>query len=257
MKNRAALKNLVLLGIIAIMILPGCATAKKKKTEQALRTRLLAEAYLREGKLPFAYRELLAALALTPKDPYIHFDLGLFYYQRKMYPQAVEAYQTAIDLKPNFSTAINNLGVVYMAENQWDKAIETLIPLTQNYAYATPHFSHYLLGQAFFHKNNYAEAIRHLQEAILLSEDYTFAHHWLGKVLLADGQTTQAIEAFEQAASLGPEVAVFYLDLGRAYFQTGLYEKAERAAAQSASLATELDLQQEALQLQNLAKKKQ
>lgn len=238
------------------MIFPGCASTAKKRQEQAQKTRELAEAYLREGNLPFAYRELMKAKELAPDDPHIHYNLGLFAYQRKNYGDAIKEYQKAIELKPDFSTAINNLGVVYMETEEWDKAIETLTPLTENYAYATPHFAHYLMGEAFFRKKNPSEAINHFQEAIELKPDYAFAYYGLGTVLLASGQTGQAITTLEEAVSLAPKAAAFHLDLGRAYLKAGQYRKAGEAAAQAASLATDPDLKQSALKLKMLVKKK-
>lgn len=252
----AFLRCLVLLILMVLMVLPGCSGAQKKREEQAKRTRQLAESYLHQDNLPMAYQELMAAQKLAPNDPDIHFDFGAFYYKRKMYDKAIEEYKTAISLKPYFPNAINNLGVAYLAAGEVDNAIETLTPLTQNFAYASPHLPNFLLGQAYFQKHNYPEAINHLKEATLLQPNFSYAHHWLGKVLMADGQTAQAIEALEKAISIEPRAAVFHLDLARAYLQAQQYQKAENTAAQSASLATDPDLKQDALQLKRLARKK-
>ena len=88
-------------------------------------TRSVGEAYLSGGNLIAALRELKKAEALYPDDHITQFDLGLAYYYRDRYDQAIEHLQRAILLKPDYAPAINTLGNTYSAMGQWDKAIET------------------------------------------------------------------------------------------------------------------------------------
>ncbi|MDY6904017.1 MAG: tetratricopeptide repeat protein [Thermodesulfobacteriota bacterium] len=250
--NARILLTLILATAIAVS---GCATAKKRQ-EQADKTRRLGEAYLQEGNLPGAYRELLKAKELAPEDAHVYYDLGLFAYKRKMFDKAIEFYIKAIELKPDFASAVNNLGVVYLETGQWDKAIQILTPLTEDYAYATPHFAHQLLGQAFFNKHDYATAIEHFQEAIALQPDYPFAHFWLGRTFLKTRQIEIALVQLQKAVELMPQAAAFHLSLGRAFYWDGQYTKAADAAARALSLATEPDLAEDARRLKQQALRK-
>ncbi len=235
------------LSVFLVIVIAGCATTQiKRKEEQALRVRKLAEAFLAEKKYQPAYRELLNALEMAPKDPHVHYDLGIFYYEKKKFERSIEEYKIALELKPDFATARNNLGAVYMAMKEWDKAIETLLPLTEDYLYATPHFPHFLVGQAYFYKKDYPHALEHFQAALELKPDFPFAAHWLGKTLLEMGKPDQAISALENAMTQTP-AAVFLLDLGRAYAQAGRFKEAETTLKKAACLATDDALQKDIL----------
>lgn len=231
---------------LVVMVAFGCASAKTKK-EQADKTRSLGEAFLVEGKYPLAFREFEKAKALNPRDPLLYYDYGILYHKRKEFDLAIESYKKAIALKPDFATAINNLGGLYMEQEAWDKAISTLTPISESFIYATPHFPNFLLGQAYYHKKEYAKAVEKFQKALELQPDYVFADHWLGRTYMAMGQASRAIKVLENAVEKGPTVAVFHLDLGRAYKMTGNMKKAEASFSQAASLATNEALKKEAL----------
>lgn len=241
---------------LILAIAAGCATTKENKKEQALRVRKLGEAFLAEKKYSSAYRELMNALALDPQDAHTHYALGIFYYEKKNYNEAIAEYRKAITLKPDFASARNNLGVVYMDLKEWDKAIATLTPITEDYIYATPHFPHFLIGQAFFHKQNFPRALEHFQEALELQPDFYFASHWLGQTYLELGNTKQAIRSLEDAVRKMPGAAIFLFDLGRAYERAGSFTKAEEAYGKAASLATDEALKESALKQQRLMRKK-
>ena len=232
--------------LLVIMVASGCAGAKTKK-EQADKVRSLGEAFLVEEKYPLAFREFEKAKALNPKDPLLYYDYGILYHKRRDLNMAIEAYKKAIALKPDFATAINNLGVLYMEKEEWDKAIVTLTPISESFIYATPHFPNFLLGQAYYHKKEYAKAVEKFQKALELQPDYVFAGHWLGKTYMAMGQAPRAVKALESAVEKAPGVAIFHLDLGRAYRMAGNMKNAEAAFSQAASLATDEALKKEAL----------
>lgn len=234
--------------LLAVFMLTGCASLKKNQ-DQAKKLRGLGEAYLMEGNLPQAYSQLEKARQMNPKDPHVYYDLGLFFYQKGEYDRAVRNYEKALKLKPDFATAINNLGVVYMSQQKWQQAIDTLQPITENFAYATPHFPHYLIGQAYFHLGQYDQAISHLQEALSLQPTYVFARFWLGRLYRHSGVTDKAIDSLEKAVEQVPQFAAFHLELGLAYEAAGFFQKAKSAFAQAASLAPNEDMKNEALEL--------
>ena len=127
-----------------------------------------------------------------------------------------------------------------MELKEWDRAIETLMPITEDYLYATPHYPHFLIGQAYYHKEDFQHAEEHFEACQDLQPNFPFAAHWLGKTYLAGGQP-------EKAVNLSP-AAVFQLDLSRAYARTGNYQKARQALGKAQSLATDSDLKEEIIE---------
>jgi tetratricopeptide (TPR) repeat protein len=251
------MKTYFWLSFFLIVVIAGCATAPKPKInkEEALQIRKLGEAFLAEKKYVPAWRELTRALELDPTDAHIYYDLGIFYYEKKKYSAAIDSYQKALELEPDFATARNNLGVVYMELREWDKAIETLSAITEDYLYVTPHFPHFLMGQAYYYKRDFPQALEHFEECLELQPDFFFAAHWLGKTHLEMGNPGKAVNALENAVELTP-AAVFLLDLGRAYAQSGNFKKADESFGKSASLATDAELRKEALEQQRLLRQK-
>lgn len=247
--------KIVVMVVLVAALSVACASNKVNKEDQALRQRKLGEAFLAEGKYNQAYRELLKAKKINPKDPHIYYDLGIFFYNKKKYDQAIEEYQKALELNPDFATARNNLGIVYMHQQEWDLAIETLQPIIEDYVYATPHFPNFLLGQAYFHKKEYDQAARYFRETLDLKPDYIYARHWLGKTELEQGNPQKAVRQFEKAVEKAPRVAVFYFDLGRAQAALGKTAAARQAFGQCLLLADENgdeELKKKARQKQNL-----
>jgi tetratricopeptide (TPR) repeat protein len=239
-----------------ILIISGCALMERRQKEEAAQIRKLGEAFLAEKKYVSAYRELQKAMEMDPTNAHVHYDLGLFYFEKKKYDTAIEYFQKALAINPDFAAARNNLGVVYMELKEWDKAIETLMPLTDNYLYATPHFPQFLTGQAYFHKEDYTRALEHFQASQELKPDFPFAAHWVGKTYLEMKKPDKAIIALEKALKIKPDVPAFLFDLGRAYDAAGNFKKAEDAFEKTVSLTTEEALKKNALEELRLVRKK-
>jgi type IV pilus assembly protein PilF len=101
------------------------------------------------------------------KTPHFAYNnLGYAYYKKG-------EFRVAIELQPSFSRAYHNLGVVYEAINEWDKAIESYNSSIQ-YAPENP-ASHFNLGKLYAEMDNIPLAIKELQETIKLDEKNTFA----------------------------------------------------------------------------------
>jgi len=70
---------------------------------------------------------LRVALAMkkeqNPPDPLLLNNIGLCYYKLARYPEAERSYLEAIKLQPDYSTAMDNLSLVYAKQNRLDRAI--------------------------------------------------------------------------------------------------------------------------------------
>lgn len=55
----------------------------------------------------------------------------------------------------------------------------------------------YTLGNAYYKEKRYAEAAKHLTQAVELKPGYSTAWKVLGRVLADDGQLDKALEAFD------------------------------------------------------------
>lgn len=82
---------------------------------------LLAE---RKERLADAATELAAAARLAPKNPRIHYNLGLAYQNLGRHGQAEESLRTARQLAPTVPDYPRALAIFYAQRERWDEAIQ-------------------------------------------------------------------------------------------------------------------------------------
>lgn len=137
-------------------------------------------AYLKEGKLAHAIRELRAAAALNPNDPWIRLALGEAYRLRGMMTEAEHEIREALAIDPKFQEARLTLSGLYVQLERYGDAVA---------------------------------------EAQILIDDPTYADVWMpltnkGFSLIQLGQLSEARKSLELAAEFKPEYWRAYLNLG-------------------------------------------
>lgn len=224
--------------ITAIAILSACAGQQVgKDPELAKATRTIGEAYMNQGDLTAALRELLKAEQLNPDDPFVHNDLGLCYMLKKRMPDAIVHFKKAIDLNPGYAPARNNLGTAYLELKEWDAAIRVFKEITQDLLYATPHFPLSNLGLAYYEKGQYRMAMRYYKKALKLQPDFANALRGVGRTYLATNQGRLALKYLMRAQKAAPQAPEIYLDLGEVYLLVGRIADARNAYENVVDLA--------------------
>jgi tetratricopeptide (TPR) repeat protein len=160
-------------------------------------------AYLKEGKLALAIRELRAAAGLNPNDPWIHLALGEAYRLRGMMAEAIHEISTALIVDPHFQEARLTLSGVYVQEGRYDEAIAEAQRLIDDPTYASvwmpltnKGFSQIQLGQL-------AEARASLELAAEFKDDYWRAYLNLGILASLEGHRAEALAHFAKVVEHG------------------------------------------------------
>lgn len=227
---------------------PGSKTAAEaeaspeRKQALAEATRNVGEAYLAGGNLIAALRELKKAESLYPDDHITQFDLGLTYYYRDRYDQALEHLQRAIQLKPDYAPAINTLGNTYSAMGQWGKAIEIYEKIIEDAFYGTPHFALSNMAVAYYRMKDYAHAEHFFLEALRLNPDFINALAGLGTMYIDLGRYNEAVVKLARAVRKDPKVGKLHFELGRAYLGQGDVVQARAEFAKAVELAPDTPL---------------
>jgi tetratricopeptide (TPR) repeat protein len=191
-------------------------------------------------------RELKKAESLDPQDHITQYDIGLVYYYRERYDQAIPHFERAIQLKPDFAPAINGLGNSYSAQGQWDKAIEAYQKIIEDVFYGTPHFALSNMALAYHQKGDYVRAEKYFLEALKLSPDFVNALGGLATTYMAQGRYVEAVQKLERAVRKAPKLAQLRFELGKAYRGLGDPAKAREEFLQAAQLAPDTPLADEA-----------
>jgi tetratricopeptide (TPR) repeat protein len=170
-------------------------------------------------------------------EAYDFFLQGLEYqnrYTKEAYAQALQKYERALELDPEFALAYALLGLIHFQEwsfgwSQDPKTLEQAFELAQK-AIALDEslpVGHHVLGNVYLWKKQHEQAIAELEEAIALSPNSADGLAGLGGILNWAGKPEKAIGLVKKAMRLNPRYPSWYLwILGHAYFLTGRYEEA-------------------------------
>ncbi len=133
---------------------------------------------------------------------------GLALYYLGRYDEAIQAYDRAIEITPQFADAWRSKGVALVAQGKYDEAIQAydkVIEIDPEDAYVWD-----LKGLALAAKGwdridqiEFTEAIGAFDKAIELDPQYAKAWNHKGQVLQDLGRTTEADAAFAKAKALG------------------------------------------------------
>ena len=138
---------------------------------------------------------------------------------KSRFDEAIEYYRKALQINPNFSDALNNLGNALAARGQSDEAIENYRKAIQ----INPNFSEALnnLGVALAAKGRFDEAIDNYRKAIQINPNDCDALDNLGVALAAKGRFDEAIENFRKAIRINPNRPETFFHLGMTLDQLG------------------------------------
>jgi Tfp pilus assembly protein PilF len=107
---------------LLLFVLASCATGKDEQgKKEGAAYRRVGEAYMQQGNIAAAMQEFKKAEEKYPDDYLLQYDLGLIYYSRGRFDEAIGHYQKAVGLKADYGPAINSLGNAYAGKKDWDR----------------------------------------------------------------------------------------------------------------------------------------
>jgi tetratricopeptide (TPR) repeat protein len=180
-----------------------------------------------------------------PKDSHIWNELGNIYFDAGAYEEAIDAYNKAIDLTPEFGWPYSNLALVYTYQGRYAEAIplyQRSIDLLNSEREKAITWRN--LGNNYRRLNDYDNAVTAYQMADELDpnsdeknndqnddrieSDPKNAHIWneLGNVYSSKGAYAEAINAYNKAMELDPEFGWAYSNLALVYTYQGKFAEA-------------------------------
>ena len=227
-------------------LLVSCASNREMKKKRSAATRNLGEVYLLKEQYSSALREFLKAEKFYANDHILQNDLGLTLRGMGKLELSLGYFKKAIKINPEYASAINNMGTVYLAQKNWDAAIDCFKKVTENLLYGTPHYPLNNLGQAYYFKKEYKLSEKYYLEALKIEPKFIKALQGLGLTYIAMDRIADAVAIFKKAIKYAPRYALLHFDLANAYTLSHEYEKALNSYTQVIELAPESDLAEKA-----------
>jgi type IV pilus assembly protein PilF len=216
------------------------------KTMNADQLREMGEKFLAADDVGSAMRYLTAADQKQPNDPLIQYDLGDAYDTRGMPEKAMEYFQTAVKLKPDYSEAHNAIGKLYAQLGKTDEALQAFQQALANPFYQTPHYVLFNIALLYEKQNNQQMALTYYQRALQANKNYAAAYYRAGKMLEATGKKDEAREAYGYAIQFDPNMAEAHFDFARLCYQVRDYTAAHFSFSRVIKLAPNSPMAMEA-----------
>ena len=262
-RRRACLaSNVVIVVILAgslFSLLPRCAAQTEAPFAAAHRL-------LEQGKFSEAIDELNGLAKSHPDLNGLSRELGIAYYRKGDYPNAVANLQRSIKENPNDSEATQLTGLSLYLAGKPGEAIPYLEKVQSWYPSANVDAA-YILGVSYIQTKNYPQArvafarmfgvpaesaasylftARMLlrldfgpvaeeygQKAVALDPKLPLAHFLLGELYLYQSKIPEAIVQFQQELAINPGHAASYYKLADAYSRVQKYDDAEKLLQRS------------------------
>ncbi len=167
-----------------------------------------------QGRIAEAIEHYQKAIEINPDYTDAHYNLGIALGEKGQLDEAMAHYQKAIQLKPDYADAYNNLANILAKKGQFAEAIvhyQKAIQLNPDYAEA-----HYNLGAVFGVRGQLDEAVEQYRKAIQLKPDYADVHGNLANVLATQGKLDEAIKEYQRTLELIPNSAQAHFRFGQA-----------------------------------------
>lgn len=215
-------------------------------------------------------RETLRSFArrIDPSDAGAHNNLGVLYYNKALYAEAVGAFMKALELDPKMQVAQRNLEIAYFNTGFYDQRVAELRERVR--AHPDDREARWELGRTYallgqnddavteftalleYHPDDvasliqlalaeksggqYQEAQRYLERALELEPDSAVVNLYLGEILYNRGLNEESLARLERAATLGPDNADALYLMGFVLGDMGRHEDARAIAKRAMAL---------------------
>jgi len=154
-----------------------------------------------------AIAELKESVRLDKDNANAYFMLGEAYGGKKVWPEAVEAYENAVRIRPSDPMYHMRLGTAL-----YDEAVTAAIEAEANRLKKKPEEV-----SPDWRSINFDSSLQHLETAVKSEPELYRAHFYIGRIHRALGRDQQAAEAFTKSIQAWPRFAQPYIALAELY----------------------------------------
>jgi Tfp pilus assembly protein PilF len=206
-KTGALRLSVLFIILFFLLFIVSCATlATESATQSSAARYTIGVGYYSEGKVQQAFVEFQHAYELNPQNKEVLYSIGVIYlldFDETL--KAIDFFQRAIKIDPDFSEAYNNLGYAYAKIGQFDAAIPFYKKAVSNLLYATPEKAFVNMGKAYYRLGRFDDAAVAYREAIKRAPNLDLPYLGLALYYNATGKYGDASAALSRAIVLNPQ----------------------------------------------------
>ena len=171
-------------------------------------------------------REVLRGFArrIDPADAGAHNNLGVLYFSKGLYEEAVAAFTHALDLDPKMQVAQRNIEVAYFNTGYYDQRVSELRERIR--MRADDREARWDLGRAFALLGQHEDAIPEFRALLQQKPNDVAAMIQLGLSEKASGRLGEALLWFRQALASDPSSSLLHFYVGEVLYNQGAFEDA-------------------------------
>lgn len=219
-----------ILPLLISLILVGCATAAPQKTKSPKKDETNAQYQYEKGVVALKYgltdealRYGNLAISLDPKHYGGHSLIGHAFYQKGNYAEAVAAFGTAAELRPDLPEAHYNLGLACLETGEMDRAAAEF---KRANAIKEDAMSSFYLARIYLGQKKLDQALEEAQKSIGANPRSAASYNLKGVILNQLGRFAEAAGSFQAGLVLVPKDVNLQVNLGIAFMNSGQPDKA-------------------------------
>ncbi len=169
--------------------------------------------------------------ARPPVSERAYANLGFAYFKKRMFPEAIAAYQQSIKTTPHYADAYKNLSAVYLESGDYEAAqrhAEAAVSLHPKDA-----INRNQLGRVFLRKQEYEKAREEFQAATRLDPFMAPSYNNLAICYFKEGRYDDAVAQYRRALEFNPRLGSIHVNMGMAYAAQNDPLRAEAAFAKA------------------------
>ncbi len=161
-----------------------------------------------------------------------HMNAGVEAANTQSFSTAQRELEQALVLDPTNHQAAYQLGLVYIKQEKWDKAVDALTAAVK-YNDKDPMY-HYHLGHSYLETQKLDMARTELERAVSLNKRLFKAHYYLGRVHAMQDRPRDAAVEWSEACRLNPGFGKPFYELGKLYYNWDYFQEAIQVLVQGA-----------------------
>jgi Tfp pilus assembly protein PilF len=219
-----------LIAVFCVLLMVSCSGMSAEQRAQAAEIhQQLGDNLLSQGDPQGAMKEYLKSVEFD-ETPEAHLGLGVINaWSLGRSDEGEKEFKRALEMRPDYAEAMNNLGALYIQRGRFREAIAPLEKAAKDPLYKSRVLAQSNLGWALYKSGQTEQGISEIKGALAVAPKYCLGWRQLGTIYSEQGKIEGASTAYARYAEACPDVGDAHLLFGK---MLARQQKAKEARAE-------------------------